>query len=434
MTPKGNVIKITGANASGKSSALDAIGLALLGARGGPSAPVRTGTERGVVRLDLGEFWVTRQWAEGADPKGEMWIEAKDGKRYGTPQKVLDAIMGKISFDPLAFTRMDTEPQANELRKLLDIDEPLTALRVEYETNYATRKEETRELNTIKAQRAGIQYPGDLPAKRRNIDAMMEDLARVAEYNIEIDREAMRREQAAAEANRLIAACDTRTERIKKLQDEIDMLTFDNDCDLSTLRAMTEEKGKWKQLPAPKDASALSEEINTARAVNAAIESRERAERMDREIEAKAETVAKLNRAIDDNRQAALDLIAGAKYPVPGLGFNEGEVTFNGLPFSQASNAEQIKVSIAIAMMGNPKLRVMRIKDGSLLDDDSMKVVEQMAESHDYQVWIEVVDTTGEMGVYLVDGEIKAIDGAPVQMPEPSLGKRKKAVEKAVTA
>jgi hypothetical protein len=60
----------------------------------------------------------------------------------------------------------------------------------------------------------------------------------------------------------------------------------------------------------------------------------------------------------------------------------------------------------------------MRIKDGSLLDDDSMRVVEEMAEKNDYQVFIEIVDTSGKVGVYLVDGEIAAVNGeAPPAVP-----------------
>ena len=58
--------------------------------------------------------------------------------------------------------------------------------------------------------------------------------------------------------------------------------------------------------------------------------------------------------------------------PVEGLGFGAGIVTFNGLPFDQASTAEQLRVSVAIAMAANPKLRVLRIKHGNDLDADNL--------------------------------------------------------------
>jgi hypothetical protein len=431
IEPKGSVIKITGANASGKTSALDAIYLALVGARGGPTAPVRRGAERGMVKVDLGEYIVTRQWYENGNPKGEMWIEAHDGRRYGTPQAILDAAMGKISFDPLAFTHMEAKQQADELRKLLDLDEPLTKLKVVYDENYATRTEEKRELDRLKAQRAALTYPEGLPAKKRNIDAMVEDLAKVSDYNMAIEREKINRERIQAAQATLIDNEGQKRDRIAELHAEIKRLEKLAAEDRDNIEMNTRQMKAWKPLAEPKDANAISEEIAAARGVNAAIERREQGDRLDQQIDDKTETVAKLNRAIDDNRQAAADLIAKAQYPIPGLGFSEGEVTFNDLPFSQASDAEKIKVSISIAMIGNPKLRVMRIKDGSLLDSNSMKVVEEMADEHDYQVWMEIVDQSGAVGVYLVDGEVAAIDGEPlVLQPTPTLKPARKPREK----
>ena len=93
--------------------------------------------------------------------------------------------------------------------------------------------------------------------------------------------------------------------------------------------------------------------------------------------------------------------------PVKGLSFGEGEVVFNGLPLNQASDAEQLRVSIAIAMAANPKLRVLRIRDGSLLDERSLAAVATMADTQDYQIWIERVDSSGKVGVHMEDGEVK---------------------------
>jgi hypothetical protein len=83
-------------------------------------------------------------------------------------------------------------------------------------------------------------------------------------------------------------------------------------------------------------------------------------------------------------------------------------VTYRGLPFDQASSAEQLRVSVAIAMAAHPKLRVLRIKDGSLLDERSLAMLEEMAEAADYQVWVERVDTSGAVGIVMEDGAIVA--------------------------
>jgi hypothetical protein len=108
-------------------------------------------------------------------------------------------------------------------------------------------------------------------------------------------------------------------------------------------------------------------------------------------------------------RQAAL---AEAKMPIEGLGFAVDErgrptVTFGGVPFEQASTAEQLRASTAIAMAANPSLRVLRVKDGSLLDDDSMKLLAEMAAREDFQLWIERVGTEGGVGIVMENGEVK---------------------------
>ena len=102
--------------------------------------------------------------------------------------------------------------------------------------------------------------------------------------------------------------------------------------------------------------------------------------------------------------------IASVQFPVKGLGFGEDEVLWEGLPFNQISNSEQIRASVAIGMAMNPRLRVMRIKDGSLLDTESMEIVADLAKREDFQIWMEVVDETGKVGIYLEEGEVKAVN------------------------
>jgi hypothetical protein len=108
--------------------------------------------------------------------------------------------------------------------------------------------------------------------------------------------------------------------------------------------------------------------------------------------------------AIDAKKAAA---VAAAKMPVAGLGFDaDGTVTFNGVPLSQASSAEQIKVSLAMAMALNPTIRVVRIMDGSLLDTDSMRLIAEMAAAADMQVWVERVQDGSPSAVVIEDGAV----------------------------
>ena len=124
--------------------------------------------------------------------------------------------------------------------------------------------------------------------------------------------------------------------------------------------------------------------------------------------EEKAKALTAKIEEIDAEKQRQ---IGAAQFPLDGLGFgSNGVVEFNGLPLNQASSAEQLRVSMAMAMALNPKLKVIRVTDGSLLDSDSLKIIEEMANGGDFQVWLESVDETGKVGVYIVDGQVAAVN------------------------
>jgi hypothetical protein len=64
-------------------------------------------------------------------------------------------------------------------------------------------------------------------------------------------------------------------------------------------------------------------------------------------------------------------------------------------------------------MAGSPKLPVVLIRDGSLLDEDGLRLVAEMADARGAQVWIERVSNAGNIGIVLEDGYVKAKDEAP---------------------
>jgi hypothetical protein len=117
-----------------------------------------------------------------------------------------------------------------------------------------------------------------------------------------------------------------------------------------------------------------------------------------------AEALTKQIEACDAKKRDATN---SAKWPIEGLGFDTaGGVTLNALPFENASSAEQLQVSVAIGLALNPKLKVLLIRDGSLLDNDSLAAVAGMAAKADAQVWIERVGKDDQTSVVIEDGEV----------------------------
>ena len=155
------------------------------------------------------------------------------------------------------------------------------------------------------------------------------------------------------------------------------------------------------------DTAALLEQIRGAEAIN-----RQVRENHERRAVAAEHAVAdrqsgELTAQIEAVDQQKAEAIAAARMPVQGLGFDAaGVVTLNGLPLDQASAAERLRVSVAIGLAMNPRLRVLLIRDASLLDRESMRVVAGMAREAGAQLWVERVEVDEQTTVLIEDGQV----------------------------
>jgi DNA repair exonuclease SbcCD ATPase subunit len=381
ITPAEHVQIVGGRNAQGKTSVLDAIWLAL---GGGPAArtttrPIRDGEDHASVRLDLGDLVVTRTWT---GDKTALKVESADGAKYGSPQGVLDALVGRLSFDPLEFTRLSAREQVAALLDLVDLDVDLDALATERQQAYDDRAEIGRQGKAI----------GDVPAP---VDGVPDEEVSASDLIAEL--------QQAEDANRDIRTAGS---SVKLLTDRIAELQREMSQAQTNLKAAKTGADKT-----PRDTDAIRDRLTTVEETNRAVR---------RNTEVRAQSVRKsalrkqydaLTATIDGLDKSKSSALAKAKFPVDGLGFDDSGVTFEGIPFSQASSAEQIRVSLAMAMSLNPKLRVIRILDGSLLDAESLALIEGMAKAADYQIWIERVGDADGIGVVIEDGQVASVDG-----------------------
>ena len=447
INPSGEIVTIAGKNGAGKTSVLDSIYWALAGTSHVQSQPIRKGENKARIKLDLGELIVERKFSINKDGETttSIAVENAEGARFPSPQKMLDALLGELSFDPLAFSRMEPRKQFDELRRVSELDVDIDKLDALNEGDYAKRTDINRDAKAKRAQAEGIAVPAGEPVPLVDESALVDELQKAGERNTEIEQRKARREAAQKDADTKKSAGVEYRERAAKMREHsksaheqartaaksaYDKAVADAATALKRVLDSADEQDRnattilkdaadiekkideAPELPKPIDVTALRQKIEQARASNKAHTEHERA-RMGRAAalkhasELEAESKA-LTEGMDAREKAKADAIARARLPVAGIGFGSGVVTYNGIPFDQASSAEQLRVSMAIAMSANPKLRVIRITDGSLLDDDSLAAITAMAKAGDYQVWLEVVDSSGKLGIVIEDGMVKS--------------------------
>lgn len=415
IIPDGDVIELRGKNGAGKTSILDGIEAAFGGAEAFGEMPIRKGQKKAVMELDLGDLKIRRVIEKDKAPKFEL-VDSGGGT-LKSPQAVLNSLYSKSAADPVEFARMKPKEQQVVVAKISGVDpEAFASKRQTLMTKRADVNRLAKSTQAVVDQKkaeldqalksAGLKAP---PAEIESIEKLMADLnagEKVNEAKAMLDRAS---KSAAAEvvkhSNLIMSAADEIQGLEKKLADlkanHARLVATEQEYQITERKAFEEWKAAPQFDPAPiQDKILKADGLNKCHRLNADL-----IKTMDQltETEKIADDYTKKIERHDAEFKAA---VAAAKMPVEGLGFSEVGVTFNGVPFEEASSAEQLRISAAIAMSGSPRIRVCIVRDASLLDEDSLKLLAQVAKERQYQLWVEQVGT-GETGILIVDGHVE---------------------------
>lgn len=423
ITPKGNLVQVTGKNGQGKSSVLDAIWTGLVGKRATPEKPVRKGAAKASIQISLGSDRAELIVSRSINPDGSqtLTVEKGRGNRITSPQALLDELLGELSFDPLAFVTMKPKEQVELLRKVAKLDIDVDAMNAANAADFDERTIVNRYVNRLRSEISGLVAQPGLPAERIDEAAIMAEINSVGDRNKEIENKRAERARFGMDvelAKNAVVACEvrigTQEAHIADLQKELakakdQLANYVNELkeDQRSLKLVSKRFSDTPE-PAYLEVALLTAKLDEARTINREIDKRDRHDVVAKALKEQERKAAALTRAIDDRNEAKAAAVAAAKMPIDGLTFDDQAVLFNGVPIEQLGEAEQIQIGVKIAMAANPTLRVLRILHGEALDSDSMKLIADMAEANDYQLWIAQVDSSGKVGIVMEDGMVKA--------------------------
>lgn len=225
-----------------------------------------------------------------------------------------------------------------------------------------------------------------------DVTELLAEISEATETNAVIDRRRQRREAMAEE----LEETKDKADRMRKELAALDALIAELDAKLANA----------EELPEKIDISELQEKIANAETINAGARKRQEKKQREAEAEAKAKEYEALTKAIEAHEQVKNEAIAAARFPVPDLTFGDNDILLDGLPFDQASTARKIRVSTALLMALKPELRVLLVREGSLLDSDARAALEAAAEANNFVVLMECVGEGDGSGILIEDGEI----------------------------
>lgn len=375
-----NLVKISGKNGAGKSTVIDGIFLAILGKTYiGKGRSVENLISQGEKKTEIEvilegngkKLKIERKITESGNTGLDIW--SSDWSKL--QQKDLNLLLSEFTIDPLKFTGMTTKEQIEIIRTIAWVDT------TEIEQKIDAKFEERKGANAILKEYSQTLQNLWTPEYVEKVDtsALRMDLQNRIAHNAKQDEIARTIVQKQEEQKRNLA-------KIEELKREISALETANQS-IDSQIVLSKRTLSDKQ-----DITEVQNKITNAEAINAKAVEFERYKDL-KEKTTQAEVNAnKLTDELENLRAEKAEMIKNAHLPIEWLEFSDADwVMVNGIAFDQYSSAQQLVMACKIAKAINNELRVIYIKDWSLLDNDNLAELTNWASENDYQIFCERV-------------------------------------------
>jgi len=397
ITPGDGAVVLRGSNGAGKSATLEAMMMALTGKK--IPEPVRRGKKKAEVNVDMGDYRVRLCLSTTGAPRLEVWDA--DRKKVSSPRAFLDKIIGQLAFDPLPWTMSKPADQRQTLMELTGLD--FTKANAQRQAAYNERTIINRQIRDAEGSLSCVDAPDkDTPKEEVSVAGAVELVSKLRE----------KRAAYVSWKNEMAGRKDDVVfwgEKMQAIEEKIEDLRAQHaDIVAKQSIAIKAEKStatKEPMNPTDEDIAKGEAGIALAEQTNIAVRNAKLYREYEGKIRELQDKSQRLTDEIEEIDRTKATKIAEAEYPIEGLSVDDEQVLYNDVPVSQLSSGEQIRVATAVAMALNPTLRVICVREGSLLDDEGKQAMQDLAAERDYQLWMEVVGTEGA-GIVIEDGLI----------------------------
>ncbi len=375
---------IGGRNRQGKTSVIDAIAWALGGDRFRPSQAQREGALTPPdLRVELDNGLIVERRGKNS----ELKVTDPSGRRGG--QQLLNEFVEQLALDLPRFMQASSREKANTLLQIIGLREQLAALEGQEQDLY-NRRRSIGQIATQKAKYAEeLPFDPTAPTEPVSVSELIRQQQEILARNGENQRKRAQAASLQAEKERL-------RRQLAELQAQYDEVCRSLEIANKSAAALLDES-----------TAELEENIANIEQLNRRVQSnldRERA--LDEVAQYQAEYDG-LSEALEQCRQAKLDLLAGAQMPLPGLSVAEGELVYQGQRWDNMSASEQLRVAVAVVRRLNPKCGFVLLDKLEQMDLPTLQEFGSWLEAEGLQVIATRVSTGGECSVIIEDGYIK---------------------------
>lgn len=402
LTPSPTGLTIVGGNNNqGKTSVLDALAWALGGDRFLPDAAQRDGAVAPAhLKVKLSNGVVVERKGKNAS----LTVTDPTGRRSG--QQLLNAFVEPLALDLPRFMEASDKEKADILLRIIGIGTELHTRDLEIKALYDKRTF-TGQLAAQKKHFAEelISYP-DAPEEPVSASDLIRQQQEILARNGENQRKRNQLDKLIDEKNQLNFTLRDLDEKIEDLKEEYNQTqTKFTDLEKQIFQARKSAAQLQDESTAELEASIRDiEEINQK--VRANLE-KSRAEDEAAQYDSEYK---RLTEAITQKRADRMALLNGADLPLPGLGVEDGALTYKGKHWRDMSGSDQLRVAAAIVRRLNPDCGFVLLDKLEQMDMTTLQEFSAWLETEHLQAIATRVSTGSECQIIIEDGMVKDAD------------------------
>lgn len=420
-------VELTGKTGTGKSSVIDAIRVCLSN-KSTRDYVIKKGENEGEIYIECDNGLTTIDRKKRLD-KTDVVKVIDDNKAVSSPQSFLNSIFTELQLDPIGFISKTPAEQNRIILNLIEFKWDLNWIKekfgeipsgVDYENHilevlnqiqsekgvyFLSRQDKNRDLRNKLAFIEDISksMPNDYNYNKwntYNIGEKYKELEKIRQTNNRIERAklfksdydnkirgydaskelsiaalnkefsqkktdlteeiARYEELIKSKKNELINLDNTLTDKIKLIESEYREKIAKLDTDITTA-------DKFASL-APINAKELENEINVAEEMRKHLKDYEHITELNKECDKLKEETDELTRKIELARKLPGEILKEAKLPIESLSIKDGIPLINGLPISNLSDGQKLKLSVEIATSKVDRLKIILLDGTEKLD------------------------------------------------------------------
>lgn len=381
---------IGGNNNQGKTSVLDTIAWALGGDRYKPSNPIRDGSAIPPrIKITLSNGLVV----ERSGKNSALKVTDPNGRKSG--QQLLNSFIEELALNLSKFMEQPDREKANALLQIIGVGDQLHALERKEMEVYNRRRMVGQEADRKKKFALEMPFYPDAPDEPVSALELIQRQQAILAINSENQRKRQMVEQLTYQRNRMAAEIDSLEDKLKHLHEEFSACCEDLEIAYKCAEDLHDES-----------TAQIEADLENIEAINIKVRANSDRERAEQEAQRYQQQYDDLTGELEDTRQAKMDLLKGAKLPLPGLGVEDGCLTYKGKRWDGMSGSDQLKVATAIVRALNPQCGFVLLDKLEQMDLKTMQEFGAWLQEQNLQAIATRVSTGSECTIIIEDGQI----------------------------